>query len=260
MADERKARYRDMSEGLMRQRRNLLFISFLLPLIIGSGANIEKINLLGTVININNPDIIQYLSGILFLYFLLRYWQYYTEETFIKDMHREFKEYKYNKEDTVLRNKIKSEMNFIQSNNIEILFANPLYFNGSRYTFQENIEDEYIFPFNKSCTYYTKYGDINHYVNRGKGSAEEEIEKYNRMMLKDKSWTPIYNKDFENKEPLAYQKTIQYNIIYFKLLRIYGYLKFTFSRSYFTDYQLPFFIALGSSFLTIYYFFNNILN
>lgn len=70
----------DMSAGMLRQRRNLLGISVFMPIYLYSGAKMYKISFLGNEAKIENPEIITYSLIAMFLYFLLRYYQYFNEE------------------------------------------------------------------------------------------------------------------------------------------------------------------------------------
>ena len=81
-----EARNREMSTGLLRQRRNIMAISILLPLYLFSGATFNKINILGNSVTLNNPKLITIFLIVLFFYFLLRYWQYFNEENYIKSV------------------------------------------------------------------------------------------------------------------------------------------------------------------------------
>ena len=127
MADDRKGRYRNISDGLLRQRRNILLISVLMPLFFLSGASMEKINVLGTIITLKNPEVVKYSLVILFGYFFLRYWQYYQEETYIKDMHREMHLYLYKREKHYLNKKAREKASFLNSQFVRVCFTDPRY-------------------------------------------------------------------------------------------------------------------------------------
>lgn len=68
------------SEGLFRQRRNLLVISLLLIFLERSGATIEGISVAGTAMKFSNPTAIYQGLWLLFFYFNVRYFQHYLDE------------------------------------------------------------------------------------------------------------------------------------------------------------------------------------
>jgi len=67
--------------GLLRQRRNLIITSILLIFLKFSGAEISKLSLLGLNFDgFQNPTAIYFFVWLLWLYFLVRYYQYYIRE------------------------------------------------------------------------------------------------------------------------------------------------------------------------------------
>ena len=66
-----------MDSDLLRQRRNLLLISCGLILYYLAGVEIESVGLLGTQLSVKNPHILLAFSWLLWLYFLIRYHQYW---------------------------------------------------------------------------------------------------------------------------------------------------------------------------------------
>ena len=70
----------DLSDGLLRQRRNLLITSLLLIFLQHGGASIETLNVVGTSLKFSNPKAIYEGLWLLFFYFNLRYLQHYFDE------------------------------------------------------------------------------------------------------------------------------------------------------------------------------------
>lgn len=73
-------RERDMTAGLLRQRRNLIAVSVILFFYNLGGLKITKINILGNYIEVGNPSIFSFALWLFFTYFLYRYWLYFKEE------------------------------------------------------------------------------------------------------------------------------------------------------------------------------------
>ena len=248
MSDDRKARYRDISEGLLRQRRNLLLTSLLMPIFFLSGASIEKINLLGTIITVQSPEIIKYSIVVLFAYFFLRYWQYYQEETYVKDMHREMRQHLYHLEQSSLNKKVREKANFVSNEILSICFADPRYNWGCRFTVIPENKDRVVFPFVRECEFYI-YPD-----NRGYNNREGMIEAFHAMLSKPEhsNWHPVITSDQEGSSPSFYREYLKYNILKFHFMRLVGACRYMLNESYFTDYQLPFIVSISSVVLTIY--------
>jgi len=246
LADDRKARYRDISDGLLRQRRNLMVISMLMPLFFLSGASIEKINLLGTVISVSNPVVIKYALAALFGYFLLRYWQYYQEETFVNDMHHKMREHIYYLEETFLTKKAREKAHFVEPSILSVCFADPRYSIGGRYAAIPMNKDEVSFLFMRKCEFYI-YAD-----DRGYPNKEGFIEQFHNTLSESEysSWTPLDGSFDSNGKPHFYRQYLSYSIIRFNAYRLRGGLRYMFNESYFTDYQLPFLLAFTSIVVT----------
>lgn len=70
-----------MSDGLARQRRNLLAVSVILVFVKFAGVKIEELVFLGINFGtLENPQAIYLGIWLVFLYFAIRYYQYYMQE------------------------------------------------------------------------------------------------------------------------------------------------------------------------------------
>ncbi len=69
-----------LSDTFRRQRKNVMLSSILVAIYFASGAQIEKINILGNIIIISNQRITNIIILLFHSYFILRYWQYYQLE------------------------------------------------------------------------------------------------------------------------------------------------------------------------------------
>jgi hypothetical protein len=248
VAEERKARYRDISDGLLRQRRNFLLISLLMPLFFLSGAAFEKINLLGTVILVKNPDVIKYSLVLLFSYFGLRYWQYYQEETYVKDMHNRIHEHLYYQEEKYLNKKAREKAKFLNSNFVRVCFSDPRYSRRSgRFTATPEKKDQVVFPFMRKCEFYIYPADDR------QGHKESEIENFHSILSlpENSHWESVSASGTTDKPPYFYRQYLTYSILKFNTFRLLGGFRYMFSESYFTDYQLPFIVGVLSIVATV---------
>lgn len=78
--NKKPERERDMTEGLLRQRRNLLVVSIAVIFFYLADIQITEVNLLGTKILLRNEIAVHVSLWIFFFYFGYRYTIYYLEE------------------------------------------------------------------------------------------------------------------------------------------------------------------------------------
>lgn len=240
-----KARDRDISDGMLRQRRNLIAASIAMPLFFLSEAKIEKINLLGTIINIENPEIIPYLISGIFFYFLLRYFQYYNEENHIKTMKASLKENTFAIEKRYLWNRAIKPVEAFKSGHIYVYYLDPSH---RREKYSSDSTDDEVdispFPFFRKCSYQLR-------TQTGVGSGC--ITNFHEEMKKP----PFDSWQRSNTEGAGvfgghpyYRNQFIYCILTLYIFRTLGRLKYFFRESYFTDYHLPFLLAALSLFIT----------
>jgi hypothetical protein len=67
----------DLSKGFIRQRRNLIGISFILFFYESSKIVLSTINVLGNPFNISDPSRVNYVLWFVWIYMLVRYYQFY---------------------------------------------------------------------------------------------------------------------------------------------------------------------------------------
>lgn len=91
MDDEKR---REIREGFVRQRRNLLIVSCILLLATGSEMSVEAFEAFGAKVHIA-PGSVALVLWVLWFYWILRYWQYYHDlpdkewrEVFFRFMHK----------------------------------------------------------------------------------------------------------------------------------------------------------------------------
>ncbi len=70
-----------MSEGLVRQRRNLISVSCILIFLKFAGVEISKLTFLGMDFGkLGNPSALYLVIWVFYWYFLSRYYQYFSQE------------------------------------------------------------------------------------------------------------------------------------------------------------------------------------
>lgn len=71
----------EMSPDLIRQRRNLMIVSVTIIFLRFGGVTVEKVGAMGLELNIANRAALYVGLWMLFLYFLIRYYQYFMQES-----------------------------------------------------------------------------------------------------------------------------------------------------------------------------------
>ncbi|NVJ45532.1 MAG: hypothetical protein HWE07_00345 [Cytophagia bacterium] len=104
-----------MSEGLVRQRRNLISVSCILIFFKFAGVEVSKLSFLGMDFGkLGNPSALYLVIWVLYWYFLFRYYQYFSQEGldrlsryFYQEMERRVMS-----RVRILANEVKKESNF----------------------------------------------------------------------------------------------------------------------------------------------------
>jgi len=235
LAADENQRTREMSQGFTRQRRNLLLLSILMPLFFLSGAEVEKLNLLGTIVTINNQVVIKWSIVLVFVYFCIRYWQYYKEERCTKNIGKELRRSMYRPESKLLAHRAHERAKAFGLNNKHISFANKQFSYACGHRANLAKEDEYISFLSRKTIAYLDIPSVN------EGSGMQEI-------IKDEDIPRLWEKiDSKGGAAATYQTSIEYKLPIIFVLRTKGILAFIVNQSYFSDYQLPFVVAAISA-------------
>lgn len=80
IGERHQPRDSEMSEGLLRQRRNLILVSVFHLLFEFGDIKFQKVGILGTDLLVGRPETLLAFAWALWAYFLLRYWLYYRTE------------------------------------------------------------------------------------------------------------------------------------------------------------------------------------
>ncbi|EGR3265149.1 hypothetical protein DLI08_24755 [Vibrio parahaemolyticus] len=236
--NEVKPRSREMSTGLLRQRRNLLAISAVMPMFFVSQATVEKINFLGTVISIGSPSSINYMIGIIFVYFLLRYWQYYREENHLRDSKRSAIEHMYAYEESHRYKLARAKLGENNSSAVSIYMLDPNIRQLFSYGGIKDQKNERISLF-KTRGYFYAYTENNSDQKLANkfhiGMQSQAYLSWERLHPHLDGTAQVENQFYKNHYDFVHAK--------FYFTRVFGWLKYAFSTSYFTDYHMPFFLA-----------------
>ena len=236
----------NMSEGILRQRRNLILTSLTILLFFLGEMTVDQINVLGTIVNIKSQSGVEIVLFILLIYFTWRYIQYYNIDDRAKQFHR-------------LRNGKATE--------VELNFFDKTAKNRAK-----------CFDFDHKYTNFKKDRDINGLYDTGfdeKSGLLKKIrivelsgtpdEKYREHYLKtphhieldsneikkiEKEWKVVDEQ--QQHGTLLFETNIHYNQMYLKWIRLKSNLKFYTTHPYLSDYILPLAIAGIAFFVAIY--------
>ena len=236
---DNSGRSREISNGLLRQRRNLLFISIVMPLLFLSGASIEQINLLGTIIRIDKPEVLNMALVLLYAYSFVRYRQYYKEEIHVAEMNRSVESALYGWESSYLRDFITKEMAIAEGRNVKFTFSDSIHAPGwGAHVDLPSEKDSYSFPIYKTGYIYV------HPPVPSQDITLEEGELFLEKINSDSRFKAyVVDSGHDGKEAIYYQFQYKYNFLRVIFKRAIGYIRFVLDTSYFTDYKLPFIIA-----------------
>jgi len=236
-----------MSDGFKRQRRNLLLVSIFIAIFFTSGAKIEKISLLGTSIQIDNPSIANFIIVLVYCYFVLRFWQYYSEETFVKESYHKLRNYYYSWEYSYLRQRAMNRIQHIDGLHAFTMVPNVSRNIGVTWTSIPQKKDTKISLLRKKAYVYSSLESKN-VVNHQKIDDDASV-LFCENMMNSKDWVVVPDTTENNSK--IYETGIDYSIIRIYLMRLRGLVLYTMKESYFTDYQLPLVIAFLAIVLAI---------
>jgi len=253
--NEVKARTRELSQGLLRQRRNLIISSIIMPLFFVGEMSVEKINVFGSVLDVKNQFGIKSIIILFFSYSLLRFWQYYREEIHTKEIWGAFVQSIIEKEEKYLeieaRNKAK--MVTVSKSRIHVSFPTKKSDSIPQQPLINRRIEEKVPLFKRSASVEIQICDPA-YEQKFLGEKyniqnpnEDEIESLS------KQWKLIGKAVDDSRSGVLFSSQLEYSIPRIYLLRTYGGISFFLNQSYVTDYQLPFVIAVISAAVTLYF-------
>lgn len=226
-------------------------ISLVMPLFFLSDASVNEINIFGTIIDIKNQIGIKAFIFVMYFYFLWRYTQYYRvderAESFRKVRQDELYEVEYNYFSSLMLPKTKcfEYEHFYRS----FKQAEPPVFNVVRTLPDKDLDKKSGF-FHKHRLMEI-YGVDDKYEKHYLKSGSEKIKLTDKEVNDiKKSWTLVEKKASDARSGAVFETSIEYNYVYLGLKRFITNLKFIVAHPYFSDYELPFIIAVISIVLT----------
>lgn len=232
----------NLSMDILRQRRNLMLISVLMPLFFLSGASIDKISLLGTEIIVKNSGYIDIFIFILFFYFWWRYWQYFKADNTVSKCKNEIEEEKLN---------------------LELELFKPWTEKAVKKYFNEN--------FNKISVYFDEIDKIQtRKISKDNGYAlfRKRVvlfsvsSKVNKLTFtkEAKNFIKAYDARGGNEidmseefpiQSMVFKIKVEYLIAKLLYKRFNWWISFIVSKRYYSDYILPIVIAYAFALVTI---------
>ncbi len=238
---------KELSLGLLRQRRALILISIILPFFIFGFVTIKNIDMFGGV-NIDIEKLnIKYILAPLLLYFWMRYCQYSKVDSnrkiLIGNMKRNIGDARKKFFEKIACPSAKDCFDVAHCHITEKEDL-PKSKNNKLFSKDKNIEIHGV-----AYRYEDYFTGTNH--NKGVASTAE-IEK-----IKQEGWQllEIDEKIHESRGKPIFTKTFAYNWLKLKRTLCWVKLKFYWESTYFTDYLLPYYLAVISLSIFIVAFF-----
>lgn len=244
----------DLSSGLLRQRRNLIILSILMPLFSAESLTVENINLLGTIIKIQSQKEILIILLCMFIYFLTRYWQYCREELRAQDFITQREAALYAAEEKYFKELLLPLTKYFNSENIYSSFEteNGMTPGYTKVPIRKYLDKKEGF-FHRTRTMEI-YGLPDRYSRIGTNIDNDEIQLTEDDIINiNKHWIQVDKKASDMRSGPIYKTDVKFNIIFLWLVLTYEKIKFTLLKPYFTDYALPYWFAFISFLATIYH-------
>jgi hypothetical protein len=253
--EKREPRDRELSVGLLRQRRNLIISSVALFIFVSLGFQLEEVKILGNSAKVSNPKALPIIMLMFHFYFTVRYWQYYLEEnhrpsvlSVIKKNIKEF-EVKY------LTRLVGAALpSFYGYKSINIYFLrygsipdsitnSPPIKEPFKTDNQRDIKISYITK--KTSVVIQVYSDDFFDLFEGEETKSDLITLRKDKDIGDWKLLPSHLIDDSFRGGFI-QNKIEYSLISLFLIKIKSFIKYVFKHSNFSDYELPLILSLGS--------------
>ena len=235
-----------MSDGFLRQRRNLVLSSFFLFIFITLGFELEQIKLLGNTARITNSANIPIILFVIQLYFMLRYWQYYLEESSRPLALKEIGKNIMNLELKFFDNEVFKNWDKLGfPHRYEAIYPRYSHDNNrSKDILEINIDDEKGAFFRRYCFVFIHI-------------SNSEIPCFDEKVLGNEGWEVINDPHKEKSRSGKFFKgKVSYNSLRLLYFRISGFLKYIFIQPFFTDYELPIILSCLSLSTSLIFFFD----
>ncbi|PTP88417.1 hypothetical protein [Vibrio splendidus] len=234
---EEKVRNRELSAGLLRQRRNLLVSSVAVFIFIALGFELTELRFLGNIAKVNNPHAVPILLFVAHIYFTLRYWQYYLEENPIPKILDVLVSNIRDCEGKLLDSKAKSSLTVL----FPFKHFNLSYPRYGRLTWGEPhqvITDKWVNPVYKSiCVHAQIYSEDRLAVFDETGDEYFFKDEYSSQ----KEWKFVKKTEdhWGTPQGIIIEGWVTCPRLLFPWFKLKAIAKYIFVQSYFTDYQLP---------------------
>ncbi|WLE97720.1 MAG: hypothetical protein QTN59_02535 [Candidatus Electrothrix communis] len=285
-----------LPDAFRRQRKNVMLSSILVAIYFASGAQIEKINILGNIITISNQHITNIIILLFHSYFILRYWQYYQlEENNRRNAINSFYFYQYTHENKYFKEKIiKNNPLKISSSSIEYEDRYSRVYAQNDYTHFFKEKKKIYKKDKKTSWFYNKrylYLIVRLYSWRRPGTSGGILKQIDSILedittpegglsalksislddkkiilkineeiftfLKTNNSFKFVGKSIHYGDAFVYETYITYNIIHMLIMRVKGALIYFLNNSSFTDYYLPFLLIILSGCVALAGFMTN---
>lgn len=241
----------DMSSGILRQRRNLMGISIFLPIFLFSGITLETISFFGNRVSVNNPQIITISLIVLFVYFSLRYYQYFTVENHVQSFRKEIGIEIKNKITRLLESRVKRKMGDLYEKGV-VHIRLPTEYALSQNFDTAGLPKQMIHSaniFNNNFVAIVRIFD----PKEGNGEPSEKVKTLLQEFRDNPYWEQTSRTTNQEILPEMFQTEIDCSWFELAIVKCKTWCSYFVHTTSITNYYLPFFMASISSFFTLYW-------
>jgi hypothetical protein len=242
----------DLPPGLLRQRRNLMITSVLMPLCLLSGANLEEITLLGTKITVQNPFVIYVGICVVFTYTLVRYYQYYLRDPAARSIRHAFERDVNTAEIAYFKRLIEPRARCFKADYLFPEFRRVTTPNSAPEMLKPRLFDDEAAGFLRRYRVIDMNGmDSRFAVLKDGPEAATDTLSEREIQEVTKFWRFIERHPASNRTEPIFTTNISYSLPRIVWLRLSVFVGFICKRTFFTDYQLPLIVAVLSLAATV---------
>jgi hypothetical protein len=242
----------DLSPGLLRQRRNLMITSVLMPLFLLSGASLEEITLLGTKIAVENPSVIYVGISVIFAYTFIRYYQYYLRDPAARSIWRAYACDVNTAEIAYFKRLIEPRARCFQADYLFPEFRRVTTPNSAPEMLKPRLFDDEAAGFLRRYRVIDMNGmDSRFAVLKDGPEAATDTLSEREIQEVTKFWRFIERHPASNRTEPIFTTSVRYWLPRVVWLRWLVFVNFIFNRTFFTDYQLPLIVAVLSLVATV---------
>ncbi|MDO6693567.1 hypothetical protein Q4574_09745 [Aliiglaciecola sp. 3_MG-2023] len=250
MNNQIKSRDRELSDGLLRQRRNLIMSSIGILIFVVLGFELETVRFLGNTVKLTSHENVYVVLLCIHIYFCFRFGQYYLEENHRPSFLSVIRSNNQNLEKLYFESlALKSLDQFFRNKKNQVFVLLPRLATEDNELYKLKSEGDPNFFFAQTPVYVSLGDELYRSI--------FEYSPENKLIVKNKvdfrGWEVLEKLENINsfKTPFLH-KNLEYSRLKIILIRIKSFIKYLVIQSNFSDYEFPIVLALIPFLLSMY--------